>query len=199
MYCLGMKAAVPHLDTMMQPGSQSIGRILDALVFALEFPNSKEMLLNATVLVREEPASPFRIVHQDSRYFFPADELALHPTESVAGKVAGEEAGCLIYVPNTRFRHRVRLSGKDSINVVAGAFQHLNGSAGQRELKCVLCVKIPKGHKRAQTFKKKAVVLCLSGQKWDCMTALHFSAIRLAAALVSFVLDGDRIKNPSNS
>jgi hypothetical protein len=169
---------------------QSIGRILDALVFALEFPRNQEMLLNATVLIREEPGSPFRITYQDSRYFFPPDEFALHPTECVAGNVSLEKADCLIYVPSTRFRHGVRLSGGDSVNVVAGAFQQLEGLPGQTELKCLLCVKVPKGNKRARGAKRRDAVLCLSGQKSDCMTALHFSAIRVVAALVSFVLEG---------
>jgi hypothetical protein len=73
---------------------------------------------------------------------------------------------------------------------VAGAFQDLDGLPGQRELKCLLCVNIPKGNTRARRdHKKEASVLCLSGQKWDCMNALHFSAIRVMAALVSFILE----------
>jgi hypothetical protein len=93
--------------------AEAVTRILDALVFALEFPNNHEMLLNATVLIRPQPETPFRIAYQDSRHFFPPAELALHPTECVAGKIAEVKTDALIYVPSTKFRHGVQLSGTE--------------------------------------------------------------------------------------
>jgi hypothetical protein len=188
--------SVRHPDhrTGRDASLQSIADTLQALAFAVEYGDPTHVV-NASVLLRSRSGEPFHLLCQDPRGAFRAD-LALHPLNSVAGKVSEEAIGALLYVPRTDFVHAVRIAQEQGVaggkifrtaRMVPNAFQRLGTDPAV--LKSLLCVKIPIEPTRGD--EGVCAVLCLSRDMKDAMGDLEFHAIKVAAALISINLSKD--------
>ena len=167
-------------------------KILAALVFGLEY-GRKRSRLNATLMVRSGEG-PFRILAQDHHADIdPA--VAVDRDSSLAEKVADDrDTVGVIYVPNTRFTHGVRISPRrESPNqdyfrateIIPRAF-HSFDKSDPEFFKSVMCVRVP------ITEPGSDAVFCVSSQRANDIGSLELSAINLAAGLVAQVLKGAR-------
>ena len=160
-------------------------RVLDALTFALGY-SIRKFRFAATVLVGPTSGGQLKLLAQNSQSTFDT-ALELDSRGSAAGLMADDSTDALLYVPNTRRIHGVKVTLSQaypersyfrSMSIVAGAFQRLGG-ADQANVKSLLCVKIPTGRSRP------AAVLNITADKACSMGYLEFSAAQVAAALLS--------------
>lgn len=166
-----------------------IGQVLDALVFSIGY-GRKHSVINATLMMRAHPDNQFRIAVQDSRSKFDLN-ISLDANRSVAAKVATEERpDIVIYVPNTKFLHGVRIDllkafpKRDyfrATEIVPGAFQWID-EANQAVVRSLVCIQVP------VTTKNVGAVLCVSDQDTNTLGYLELSAMKVAAGLIVQVL-----------
>jgi hypothetical protein len=172
---------------------QAVQKILDALVFGLEYGRAKKNkpLINATVLMRWAD-TPFRILVQDSHETFDPHTLVIDRNNSVAGRVADDHSDddLVIYVPSTWFFHGVRINLLKKFpdreyfratKIIYGAFQSL-GTANQSAVKSLICMRVP------LSVGGVDAVLCVSARKVDAMGYLELSSIKVALGFVAQLL-----------
>lgn len=168
---------------------KAVSEILEAFIFSLGYLRNGEGFAGS-VLMNDAPGAPFHIYGQDSCSRFEG-ELQIHQTESVAGKTCTEKVGAIIYMPNTKYPHGVRIAGEESrtgeresfrtARIVTSVFQNLPQDVAY--LKSMICVRIP-----LEQATDRIAVLCFSSKHVDVFGDLEFHAVRLAAGLISLEL-----------
>lgn len=184
--------------------SDRITAILDALVFAvLEHAQSRGQM-QASILIQRRPGENFELSYQDKGSDFDS-ATRLDPYDSAAANLAGQdfECGTLLYIPNTQYRHGIRIfSGPTTTDrartsirksyrafeVVPNAFQILD-EENQKKVRSLLCVQVPLGPGQGRrSLAGEFAVICLSSNRRGRMRDLEYAAIKYAAAFVSFAL-----------
>jgi hypothetical protein len=161
---------------------------LDALVFSIQY-GQRNSRMNATLVIRSTQG-PFRMFAQDRINQDFDESLTLDRNDSVAGKVAGEQPGVVVYVPNTRFIHGVRIDLLKQFptreyfratKMVEGALQWL-GAANQAKVRSLICIRVP------LVIPGVEVVLCVSSPEANSIGYLELSAIKVSSSVIAQIL-----------
>jgi hypothetical protein len=184
---------------------EKTAKILDAIVFALKCER-KEAGFNATVLVRQLQSNrPFKLYAQDKAGNFDS-AVEVHGEASVAGKVVAEEKDkhrSLLYVPSVRYKHAVLLALEkrgtnqqvfQTSRVVPAAYSpaRIENGTAPNKIGCLLCIQIPRDPETGANYE---AVLGISAHKEDYMGTLDFAAARMAAVLLSRVMNNVQVSD----
>ena len=204
---LSSMGALLDEQSMREPGGageERITAILDALVFSVMKHSMTRGRVNATVLSQPRPGEKFVVAYQDSENAFEST-TQLDPYRSAAANLTQPEFECgtLLYVPNSGYRHGIRIFSLPTTSsrartsprktwrafeVVPNAFQTLD-EQNQKRVRSLLCVQVPLGHGDDRRGPSgEFAVICLSSNRHGRMRDLEFAALKHGAAFVSFAL-----------
>ncbi len=199
-----VSSSAAHNDRAAAPAARErearrhVAQILRSVVTALEFENNRRngQPFSASVLIRNGRDVPFHIFEQYPKEIF-SEDVALDSVNSVAAAAASEKTGNVVYVPNTRFDHGVRIADEEKRNnnrirrtqttrIMPGIYQRLRpAQCDPRRLKALICAHVPI-ETRADGRKENQVevVVSFGAPRPDCMGELDFNAAKVAAALI---------------